>query len=444
MKRDMTTGTEWKALLWFSLPIMGSNFLQFLYNLADSIIVGKFVNSTAFGAVGTTSALIWLVVSACTGLGAGTSIAVSQYFGSRDEQKIKETVSSVFLLSTGLGILMTGILILLARPILLLLLQTPENMLPYSTSYFVIYCLGILFQLIYNVTCGILRAHGDSGGALLFLFISAVLNVALDCLFVIVFHWGVAGAAAATVIAQFACACAAVLYMKKLFPDLMPSKKHLTQWKPRCATVIHLSIPIMLQSMVTALGFLVLQRLVNSFGENSIEGYAAMQKIEQISHIPSISLNVAISSFVGQNIGARKLERVRKGYRSAIIMGVASTIVISVFVLIFDQQLLSLFNITGESMRRGREHLDLLMLFIWVSTITNITTGFLQGAGDVKVPAASGFVNLGIRLILSYVLAGTAVGFRCFYVSMPPAWLITSLFVVWRYRSGKWENYSLV
>ena len=169
-----------------------------------------------------------------------------------------------------------------------------------------------------------------------------------------------------------------------------------------------------------------------------------MLKIEQLAHIPSQSFNVAISSFAGQNIGAGKLDRARRGYRSTVIMGVCISICISAAVILFDEQLLSLFNITGESLHRGREHLDLLMCFIWVNTIMNITCGFLQGAGDVKLPAASSFINLGIRLALSYLFAATAIGFRSYYVSMPPAWVIACLVVVIRYRSGKWKEFRLV
>lgn len=443
MKKDMTIGTEWKAIALFTLPIMGSNFLQVLYNVVDSVVVGRFVGTTALGAVGLTSSMVWLLVSVCTGLGAGTGIAVSQLFGAKKDREIKEVIASAYSLALVLGVLLTVLMLLLSKPIIFDLLQAPPSMREMSLTYYRIYCLGILVQLVYNVAYGILRAHGDSKGALFFLFISAVLNVVLDCIFVIVLKWSVAGAAIATVIAQTGCAVAALIYLKKLFPDLMPSKKYLYAWKKCSRMITSLSVPIVLQNMVSALGFLLLQRLVNSFGDYSIEGYTAMQKIEQIAHIPSTSLNVTISSFVGQNIGAKKLDRVQRGYKVSILMGVVTSVLLAVFVIAFDDQLLGIFGVTGESLRRGREHLDLLMVCIWISTITNITCGFLQGAGDVKIPAVSGFVNLGIRLGLSFLLAATAVDFRCFYVSIFPSWAAACLFVVLRYRSGKWKNYSI-
>ena len=196
--------------------------------------------------------------------------------------------------------------------------------------------------------------------------------------------------------------------------------------------------------MVNSTCFLILQRLINSFGTASIEGYAAMLKIEQYAHIPSNSFNVAISSFTGQNIGAGLYDRARRGYRATIGMGVGICAVLCILVFLFDRELLSIFGITGESLKRACEHLDLLMLFIWMSTITNITNGFLQGAGDVKTPTVTTFLNLAVRLSLSFILAGTAVGYRCYFVSMPPAWTLACLLVVLRYRSGRWKNYGIV
>ena len=434
MKKDMTAGTEGKTILLFAIPIMGANLLQVLYGFADSVIVGNFVNSSALGAIGLTGSMTWLLLTFCTGLGNGTSIAVSQFFGARKEKEIHEVVATSYLLSFVISLALTSACFLL----------TPEEMRADSRLYFLIYSGGLIFQMLYNVTYGILRAYGDSRGALLFLLISSLMNVGLDCLFIIVFQWGVAGAAAATVISQAASAVASILYMRKFFPEVFPKPRFLYAWKEKSRLLLRLSVPITFQQMVTALGFTVLQRLVNTFGAASIEGYAAMQKIEQIAHIPSNSFHTAIASFTGQNIGAGQTERVQKGYRVTVGFGVGISAALCVLVLIFDERLLAMFSIAGEAMKRGCEHLDLLMLFIWANTITNITCGFLQGAGDVRIPAASGFVNLGIRLALSYLFAAMGLGYICYFISMPPAWCLTSLFVYLRYRSGKWKKYRIV
>ncbi len=444
MKKDMTEGREWSSILLFSLPIMGANLLQVLYNLADSVIVGNLISSTALGAVGLTSSMVWLLTAICTSFGAGVNIAVAQYFGAKKENEIQETISAAYVIAVVVSLILTAICFLVARPVIFGFLQAPEEMRFDSVSYYLIYSCGIIFQLFYNVTYGILRAHGDSRGALFFLIISAALNIVMDCTFISVFHWGVSGAAAASVIAQAGSAIASFLYMRHIFPDLMPKRRFLYAWKEQGLLLTRLSIPIMLQNGVNSLGFLVLQRLINSFGAASIEGYAAMLKVEQLAHIPSQSFNVAISSFAGQNIGANKLDRARRGYKSTITMGILISISISIIVLIFDRPLLQIFAISGESLRRAKEHLDILMCFIWVSTINNITCGFLQGAGDVKIPASTSSINLSIRLVLSFLLALTPVGFRCYYVSMPPAWLIACSVVVLRYRSGRWREYRII
>ena len=364
MKKDMTEGREWSSILLFSLPIMGANLLQVLYNLADSVIVGNLISATALGAVGLTSSMIWLLTAICTSIGAGVNIAVAQYFGAKKETDIQESISVSYLIAVVVSIFLTAACFLAARPVIFGFLQAPEEMRFDSMAYFLIYSGGIIFQLLYNVTYGILRAHGDSRGALIFLMISAALNIVLDCVFISIFHMGVSGAAAATVIAQAGSAIASFLYLRHIFPDLLPKRRYLYAWKGQGALLMRLSIPIMLQTGVNSIGFLILQRLINSFGAPSIEGYAAMLKVEQLAHIPSQSFNVAISSFAGQNIGAEKLDRARRGYRTTILMGVLISISISIVVLLFDRPLLQIFNITGESLRRAKEHLDILMFFI--------------------------------------------------------------------------------
>lgn len=439
----MTEGREWSTILLFSLPIMGATLLQVLYNFADSVIVGNFVSPTALGAIGLVSSLIWFLNAIATSLGAGVNVAASQFYGAKKDRRIREIIAAAYTLGLLTALVMFVFCLLSAGPLIDGFLRAPEEMRAGSRAYFLIYGGGIIFQLVYQITFGLLRAHGDSKGALLFLLASALLNVAMDCFFVISLGWGITGAAGATVISQAGAALAAFLYMRRHFPDLLPAFSGAETLANDIRLLIRLSVPIALQTSVNSICFLILQRLINSFGTPSIEGYAAMLKIEQFAHIPSQSFNTAIASFAGQNIGAGKTDRARSGYLATLKMGIACCLAISVLVLIFDTSLLSLFAITGESLRRGREHLDILMFFIWINTITNITNGFLQGAGDVKLPAVSTFVNLAVRLSLSYLLALTPVGFRCYYVSMPPAWICQNLVVTLRYRSGKWKDYRI-
>lgn len=443
MKRDMTKGTEWKTILVFTLPIMGSSLLQTCYTLTDSIIVGNFIGSAALGAIGVSSAMAWLLVTIATGIGTGTSIAVSQYFGAKKHEDIRQTASTAMLLVVGLSMLVTALCFLLAKPLLWGFLGTPEEMRTDSYAYFVIYGSGIIFQMIYNVVYGILRAHGDSKGSLIFLLVAAILNILLDLLFVIIFRLGVAGAAAATVISQSGSAIASIIYMWKLYPQLRFRKSEWIFDPEKLKIILRLGIPIIIQTAVMAVGFIVMQRLVNSFGAASIEGYTAMQKVENLVHIPSNSFHAAMSNFVGQNIGAGRFDRIKKGYKSTLYMGGTICAALVVFMLIFDETLLGFFNIADDALLRGVEHLDLLVCFMIVSTVNNITVGLLQGAGDVRVPAIAGFVNLSIRLITAYAMAGTIINFRSVYFSLPPAWITACLITVTRYGSGKWKTKAI-
>ena len=444
MEKDLTKGAEWKVILSFSLPLMVSYLLQFLYNLSDSIIVGNFVGPASFGAIGVTSSMTWLLVNACAGVGTGTSIIVAQYYGAGKKDEVKGSIGGALYISFLSSIAISGLCLFIARPLISGFLQTPQALAKESITYFKIYSLGIFFQMLYNVLYGILRAHGDSRSSILFLLLSSVINILLDLVMVICLKLGVAGTAWATVISQAAAAFASILYLRKYFPYLWPDACFFAERRKQALLILHLSIPIVAQSAATALGLLVLQRLVNSFGQPSIEAYAAIVRIEQIAYIPRNALNVTMGSFVGQNIGARRMDRVKRGFRSALCMGIGSTAVLAAAVIIFAVPVLRMFNISGDALLRGKEHLYILMLFSALTCTTNIVAGFLQGAGDVRPPAVADFSNLVVRVGLAYLMAGTFVSFRCIYVSIPFAWCAACAINCLRYRSGKWREYHIV
>lgn len=444
MQQDMTSGPVRPQILSFALPVMGSNLLQVTYTLTDSLIIGNFIGSSALGAVGLVGSVIWLLTTLCTSLGTGIGIAASQYFGAGKKESIRETAAAGYGLSAYLSVLVFLLCALLSRPLIAGFLKAPEEMLADSTLYFLIIAGGCIFQFLYNVTYGLLRAHGDSKGAMLFLLVSAVLNIFLDLLLVIVFPLGVAGAAIATVAAEAGSAIASMFYLWRHYPAFRSFRgveKEAIREKERL--LLRLSIPIALQSSVTSLCFIILQRLINTFGPASIEGYSAMGKIENFSHIPSQSFNAAIAAFAGQNIGAARYGRAKEGWHVSLRIGVLLCVLLSILILLFDSRLLALFGISGEALRRGKEHLDLLMLFVWVNTIMDITNGFLQGCGDVRTPALATFTNLAVRLGLSFALAVTPVGWRCYFVSMPPAWILACLVSLRSVRNGRWKNYSI-
>jgi putative MATE family efflux protein len=443
MEKDLTKGREWKVIAGFAVPLMCSYLLQFLYNLSDSIIVGNFVGPGSFGAIGITSSMTWLMVNVCAGIGTGTSIIVAQYYGAGNAAGVKGAIGGAMCVC-GIGaVIMTIVCLFLAKPLIKDFMNAPVHLCMESVGYFQIYSMGIVFQILYNVIYGVLRACGDSKSSILFLLISSIINIVLDLIFVILFQQGVEGAAWATVISQAIAAIACGGYLKYFFPSLWPNRDFFIEWSRNAALVLQKSVPIIMQSAATALGLIVLQRLVNAFGQASIEAYAAIVKIEQIAYIPRNALNVTMGSFVGQNIGAQRMERVENGLRAAVKIGLGSTAILAVLVMIFAEIILGWFNISGDALLRGKEHLYILMIFSSLTCLTNVLGGFLQGAGDVKPPAVAEFTNLSVRVILAYLMALTKIGFRSIYMSIPFAWCTACALNLYRYRSGAWKSHQV-
>ena len=439
MTYDLLRGNETKTVLRFSLPLMGAMALQAVYSLTDSIIIGNFVSPEAFGAIGLLSPCIMLLNAFCTALGQGVSILTAQYFGAGRDKELRRAAGTGLCLAVILSVLLIAFSVTVSGPLVRGLLRTPAEMEADSLLYLRVYAGALIFQMLYQTAYGILCAHGDSRSSLLFLLVSVVMNIGLDLLFVCLLKWEVAGAAYATAIAQATAAAAALLYLKKKYPALLASGS-LRPDRDSGRRVLSLACPILCRSAVLSIGFIILQRLCNSFGAASIEGYAAMQKVETFIHIVPNALCTALSAFTGQNLGAGRPERVRRAYKGTVFFTMGVSAGLAVLMILFDTRLLSLFNLGPEALRRGCEHLDLLVLFMFLYGSANVTTGLLQGAGDVRVPTVSTFVNLFIRVGLAYLLAGTKAGYRCIFWSLPPAWTSAFLINFLRYRSGKWAS----
>ena len=348
------------------------------------------------------------------------------------------------LFSALLGLLLSGVCILCAPGMVVHLLQTPAEMKSDAIAYLAIYSAGFFFQMLYQVFYGITRAFGDSKASLLFLLVAALLNLILDLLFVVSLGMGVAGAAIASVIAQVGSAVAAFLYLMLRYPFLRPQRRDMRPDLRQLALILRVSIPVTLQMVVQSAGFLLLQRFVNSFGPASIEGFATMGKTEELMHIPILCVSTALASFVGQNMGAHQVDRAERGIRAALIRMILLSILLGALMILFDRYILGLYNISGESLLRGREHLDVMCLLFPVFTVHHMLNGALQGAGDVRIPVISSFADLGLRLLFTALLAATPVGFRSIYLSTPPAWIAACLITVLRFRKGVWKEKQII
>ena len=439
----MTSGNIAKQIFLFTVPIMAGNFLQQLYNTVDGIVVGQFVSESALAAIGTCGPVTFLLICLALGLSTGSGIIIAQYYGADLKKDLLEAVSTSMMLLAGLGVGFTFVGIAVAGPLMKYVLAVPETELVLAIQYLRIYCVGMIFQFIYNIVAAILRAFGDSKATLYFLLVSSGMNILLDLLFVVVFRLGVAGAAWATVISQGASAVVSVIYMFRKYSFLHFKNGTWVFSGEKCKMALRIGIPTTLQQAVISCGNIALQRLVNSFGVTFMAGYTAGTRLESYLVIPSIGFAVGVSTFTGQNIGAKNLERVRQGYRKTLLMSVVSCAVLSILVMLLRKPLVSLFGVTGESLAMGIDYLILAAPCFVFFGIYQSATGVLQGAGDVMWTMFFSLSSLALRVVLSYAFAGI-FGYRILPYSMAIAWIGVAIGATIRYKREKWLKKTIV
>ena len=439
----MTTGDIAKQIFLFTIPIMAGNFLQQLYHTVDGIVVGQFVSESALAAIGTCGPVTFLLICLALGLSTGSGIIIAQYYGADMKKDLLEAVSTSMMLISILGIALTFIGMAAARPLMQFVLAVPEKELVLAVLYLRIYCAGMLFQFVYNIVAAILRAFGDSKATLYFLLVSSCMNICLDLLFVVAFHLGVAGAAWATVLSQCASAVVSVIYMFRKYSFLHFKHGGWTFSGEKCKMALRVGIPTTLQQAVVSCGNIALQRLVNSFGVTFMAGYTAGTRLESYLVIPSIGFAVGISTFTGQNIGAKRLDRVKQGYRKTLLMSALSCALLSAFFMLLRKPLVSLFGVTGDSLSMGIEYLLLAAPCFVIFGIYQAATGVLQGAGDVMWTMFFSLSSLALRVVLSYSFAGI-FGYRILPYSMAIAWILVAIGATIRYRNGKWLRHTIV
>lgn len=445
MAIDMTKGSEAKAISVFALPIMGGFLLQQLYNTVDSVVVGRTLGQQALSAVGTCSALTMLAVSFATGLCNGEGIVLSQFFGAKKYTDLRKTLSTSFMLLTCMSIAVTALCLVFARRLLGGLLSVPEEIMGGAMQYFSIYCVGLIFQFIYNVVAAALRSVGDSKATLLFLLISSVLNIVLDLLFVLVFRWGIAGTAIATVISQAVSAVVSVYYMWKKYDFYRLGRSEFVFDAEKCRLVLKLGVPTMVQMCIVSGGNVLVQKVTNSLGTVAIAAATAAGRIENYLFIPCQGFNNGVATFTGQNIGAGDLKRVRSGMLKALVIAVPLALVMAALLYIFAGPLVSIFGVEGDAMQLGIAHLHFIApFFVLFSAYMNLA-GVLVGAGDVLVSTSITLSGLALRVICANVFCYVMdLGFRSLYYAVPIGWVLCFILALFRYFSGKWKSKALV
>lgn len=378
---NLTEGVIWKKIVLFAIQIMLSNLLQQLYNACDSAVVGNFAGSEALAAVGSTGALINLLVGFFLGISTGTGVIFSRYFGADDEKKLLDVMNAAVMLSIICGIFIM-IIGLIWTTDLLKIMHCPEDVINLATTYLRIYLLGMVGMLVYNVGSGIIRACGDSKHPLYYLMFSGILNLILNLIFVAGFNMGVAGSALATAISQFFSAFLVIMNLVRIPYSYRLNIRKIKFNKETAKQIIKISVPCGLQSSMFNISNMIVQIKINDFGSVAMAGCAAYEKIDGFLYMPMMALGLSISTFVGQNIGAGKYERIKKGVNVCLVLSVIITMIGSAIVLLTGGRLLNVFTDNEEVKNIGILMMFILAPFTWTHSFTEILGGAIRGAGS--------------------------------------------------------------
>lgn len=448
--KDMTEGAPWKRIAEFMIPMLIGNVAQQLYNTADSIIVGRYIGDNALAAVGSAGPILHLLLVLFMGISMGAGIMVSQYFGAKDRENLSRAIGNSIVQTVIASVIIMVLGPLIGRP-LLILMNTPPSILDWCAGYLNIFFLGGAGFAFYNMLAGILRGLGDSLSALVFLLISTALNVGLDILFVARFNMGVPGVALATVIAQGISAALCLLKllrMKKAFDlnwsMLKPSKAH-------SLTLIKLGLPSGLTHAIFSMAMVVVQSLTNSFGEMVIACHVMVMRVDGFAMMPNFSFGAAMTAFTGQNIGAKRLDRVAQGTKDGTKMATGVATVITIILLFFGRYLMSVFTDTTELVNLSMRMLRILATGYIAMAISQSLSGVMRGAGDTVTPMWISLVTvIGLRVPIAYGLAYFTRSElyptgrpESIFISLLLSWTLGALINIIAYKKGAWREKAL-
>ena len=429
-----------KALLLFSLPIILGNLFQQTYTMADSAIVGRFVGEQALAAVGASYSLTNIFICVAFGGGIGASVIVSRYFGAGQYRSMKLAVYTAFLAFLGISVLLGG-LGLAASGEIMLLLNTPADVMDMAVEYLNIYFLGLPFLFMYNVLSSMFNALGKSRIPLYFLIFSSLFNIVLDVISVTWLNMGVAGVAWATLIAQGISAVLSFIVFMRLMRQLSKEPSGIFD-RTELLSMTKIALPSILQQSTVSIGMMLVQSVVNSFGSQALAGFSAGMRIESICVVPMSGVGSAISSYTAQNIGAGSEERVVKGYHAAIQMVIAFAIILCAALQLFHKPLIELFlgdEGTAAALSTGQDYLKFIGWFFCLIGFKMAADGLLRGAGDMTMFTIANLVNLFIRVVVAMTMA-PIYGIHMVWVAVPIGWFVNWSISYCEYRSGKWRK----
>ena len=428
MQRSLTQGPITRNMLLFALPLMCGNLLQQMYNIADTWVVGRFLGADALAAVGSSYTLMTFLTSIVLGLCMGSGAAISMQYGGGEEARMRQSVFQSFALIAGIS-LAVNLLVYLGLNGILWVLRVPVEIRPLMKQYLVMIFGGIFATFLYNYFANLLRAIGNSMVPLVFLAVSSILNVVLDLVCVLVLHWGVQGAAIATVFSQFVSGVGIGLYTLKQFPELCPRREDCKWDKHNLGTILNLSVMTSVQQSIMNFGILMIQGLVNSFGTTIMAAFSVAVKIDTIAYMPVQDFGNAFSFFVAQNYGAKKYARIRKGFLLALVSVLIFCLVISAAVFGFADTLMGFFTNEGSAISAaGAEYLRVEGAFYVGIGILFLLYGYYRAVDKPVVSVVLTIISLGTRVILAYALTGLfQTGVIGIWAAIPIGWGLADL-----------------
>lgn len=434
----MTEGSVVKNILFFSVPLILGNLLQQLYNTVDSIIVGNYVGSNALAAIGSSTSLVYLLIAFSQGVSVGAGVVISQRLGQKNKEGVQTSVHTALALAGILGIILTVGGILFSKEILLWM-NTPEEVLTDAVTYLRLYSAGMVFNVVYNMAAGILNAAGNSRRSLGYLAIASVTNLILDLVFIVGMKMGIAGAAIATNIGQIVSSVLAIWFLVRAQTDYKVYLNKIKIHKSTAGLIIKIGLPTGFQNMVISLSNILVQSSVNSFGANAMAGFGAYMKVDGFNVLPVTSFGMAATTFVGQNYGAGKLERVKRGMWITLGIGIIYTITTGILLLTFSETIMQLFSHDPAVIAYGQQAMHFFCPFYWVLSILHALSGTVRGTGKSIPPMVVLLISLCFFRVLwvQFVMPNIA-SIEGIFMLYPISWTIGSGLMILYTWKGQW------
>lgn len=437
MNYQLTEGTPWKVIVRFALPLLGAFILQQLYNTVDMLVMGNFVSQDALSSVGASGNYLGVFITIATGLSSGITVCVANAYGGGRTDEVRRYIGASMLFQLFVGIVVTVGGILLAKPVLCEFVKLDDSLVPDAVLYVGIYMAGFIFQMIYNAVAGVLRGLGDSRSSLYFLIVAATLNIALDIIFVGLLHRGVVGVAMATTIAQMVCAITATIYMSVNYRQYMPRRGSLAikgiakEYSKAVADVIKTATPLMIQAFMLYVGFMVLQRTVNSFGTDLTASYSVVVKVDRYIMGPLVVLFDSMAAYAGQNQGAGRFDRIVLGLRQCRWLAIGVAAVFCIIGLLVMPTVVRWFAMNDVATDYAIRNLKMSSIDLFLYALYCPITGMCLGLKQTIVPMIVSFIELSGRNIFARLLAPMC-GPSCIWFCEPPAWIVV-IICVWLY-----------